>query len=198
MQKPLRQLINKAAIARVVLVFIASYLIALLLWILIKDQYCYTVAFVTSKVAAGMKSAKVEDLTFAQGVVTVLFSPLKEQTQFLAHVPIKTTYTFNAPLTLAIMACLYPFIRRRPRAYGEACLILIGVHLLYVFSLEMKELTEAFMAKGIEPLSKPEMYAYQFLWTFTRSLIIRFEPFLIGFYMYMRFAERPAGKTSAA
>ena len=196
MQKPLKQLINKTAIFRIVLIFIASYLVSLLFWILVKDQYCYTIAFVTSKVVAGLKGAKVEDVVFEEKMVTATFSPWQGRTHFLVHVPIKTSYTFNAPLTIAIMACLYVFIRRRRRAYGEAFLILIGVHFLYVFSLEMKQITEVFMKEGIEPLNKPEMYAYQFLWSFTRSMIIRFEPFLIGFYMYMRFAERPSEKSS--
>jgi len=196
MQKTLKQLINKSTIFKVILVFIGSYLISLLFWILVKDQYCYTLAFVTSKVVAGLKGAKVEDVTFEQGLVKATFSPWQGRKHVLVNVPIKTSYTFNAPLTIAIMACLYGFIRRRRRAYGEAFLILISVHFLYVFSLEMKQITEIFMKEGIEPLNKPEMYAYQFLWSFTRSMIIRFEPFLIGFYMYMRFAERSSEKSS--
>jgi hypothetical protein len=60
----------------------------------------------------------------------------------------------------------------------------------------MKQITEAFMKAGIEKMNKPEAYTYQFLWIFTRSMIIRFEPFLIGFYMYMRFAERSSEKSA--
>ena len=196
MQRPLKQLLNKSVIFRIILIFIGSYLISLLLWILVKDQYCYTLAFVTSKVVAGLKDAKVEDVTFEQGQVNATFSPLEGRTPLLVKVPIPTSYTFNAPLTAAIMACLYMFIRRRTRAYGEALLILLGVHFLYVFSLEMKQITEIFMKAGIEKMNRPEVYTYQFLWIFTRSMIIRFEPFLIGFYIYMRFAERPSEKIS--
>jgi hypothetical protein len=196
MQRPLKALINKSAIFRIILIFIAAYIVALLLWILVRDQYCYTLAFVTSKIVAGLKGAKVEEVTFEGGLVKATFSPLEGRKTLLIKVPIQTNYTFNAPLTAAIMACLYMFIRRRTRAYGEALLILLGVHFLYVFSLEMKQITEAFMKAGIEKMNKPEAYTYQFLWIFTRSMIIRFEPFLIGFYMYMRFAKRPSEKSA--
>ena len=198
MQKTLKQLINKSTIFRIILIFTASYLISMLLWIPVKDQYCYTLAFVTSKIVAGLKNAKVEDVTFEEGLVKATFSPLEGRTTLRLKVPIPTNYTFNAPLTAAIMACLYMFIRRRTRAYGEALIILLGVHFLYVFSLEMKQITESFMKAGIEKMNKPEAYTYQFLWIFTRSMIIRFEPFLIGFYMYMRFADRPSEKRSIA
>lgn len=196
MQRPLKQLINKSAILRIVLIFIASYLISLLLWILVKDQYCYTLAYVTSKVVAGLKDAKVEAVTFEERLVKATFSSLEGRRSLLVDIPIQTNYTFNAPLTMAIMACFYLFIGRKMRAYAEVFLILLCVHFLYVFSLEMKQITETFMRAGIEKVNKPEAYTYQFLWIFTRSMIIRFEPFLIGFYMYMRFVERPSGKIS--
>lgn len=65
--------------------------------------------------------------------------------------------------------------------------MLLLVHLLYVFSLESKELTDVFAARGIEKMGGPLMVFYQFLWSFTDNMVIRFEPFLIGFYIFMRF-----------
>ena len=109
-------------------------------------------------------------------------------------VPI-STYTFNTPLTVGILAALYPFISRRARAYGEALIMLFGVHLLFVFSLAAKELTEIFMSQGLVSPSILRTAAYQFLWGFVDNMAIRFEPFLLGFYVFLRFrrAQETAG-----
>jgi len=190
MRKALKQLIHKSAVLKIIFIFLVSYTISLLLWIQVKDTYCYTIALVTSKIVGGLKNARLEDIVVEGDVVKATFRPLEGKTGMLVHVSIPTNYTFNLPLTLAIMASLYLFITRRRRAYGEAFLILLGVHFLYVFSSEMKEMTEVFMNTGIQKVNKPVAYTYQFLWVFTRSMIIRFEPFLIGFYMYIRFSHR--------
>jgi hypothetical protein len=124
------------------------------------------------------------------GIIQATFSPLKRKTDILIDIPVKTSsYTFNAPLTLAIMATLYPFIKRKKRAYGEALLILLIVHILYVFSLEAKDLTGVLIGRDLETASKLHIAAYQFLWGFTDNMVIRFEPFLIGFYIFVRFRK---------
>jgi hypothetical protein len=87
------------------------------------------------------------------------------------------------------MSSLFIYIRKRWRAYSEALLLLLFVHLLYVFSLEVKELTDIFVNVGFESENEVRIFAYQFLWSFTDNMVIRFEPFLIGFYMYIRFKK---------
>jgi hypothetical protein len=87
------------------------------------------------------------------------------------------------------MGALYFVLKRRKRAYGEALAILVSVHFLYVFSLDTKELTEVFMDRGLEAHSVPRLFVYQFLWGFIDNMVIRFEPFLIGFYMFLRFRK---------
>ena len=87
------------------------------------------------------------------------------------------------------MVILSPLSHRSWTAYGQAFLILLGVHLLYVFSLEANSLTNALIQRGLETMSKPGLVFYQFLWEFTNNMVIRFEPFLIGFYVFIRFRE---------
>lgn len=188
MQEPLKKPFPKLLILKTILIFLASYFILLIAWIQVKDTYGYVITFVGSEFVAELKDAKLEEISQEKGIIQATFSPLKNKSGILIDVPIKTSsYTFNAPLTLAIMASLYPFIRRRTRAYAEAILILLIVHFLFVFSLEAKQLTEIFMDRGIERISIPRLSVYQFLWGFTDNMVIRFEPFLIGFYMFIRF-----------
>lgn len=175
---------------KAVLIFFVSYVIFLVIWVQVKNYYSQGITFAASKIVAGIKGARLEEIIQKKDYIQATFSPLR-QDEILIDIPVKTSsYTFNAPLTFAIMASLYLFITRRKRAYAEAVLILIGVHLLYVFSLEAKELTDVFIDRRIEAINKLHIFAYEFLWSFTDNMVIRFEPFLIGFYMFARFKTR--------
>lgn len=156
-----------------------------------KDYYGYTVTFIASELMPLIKQVHFEELREEKGLIQATFSrPVKPQGDLLIDVPIKTSsYTFNVPLTFGIMSALFPFIRKRWKAYGEALLILFGVHLIYVFSLEANSLTNILVERGLETASKPRLLAYQFLWEFTNNMVIRFEPFLIGFYIFIRFRK---------
>lgn len=178
----------KAAALRAVAVFLVSYFLFLGLWIFVKDYYGMAVVFAASKAAAGVKDAKLEEMKSEQGTVEATFSHLRTGPEVLIDIPLKTsTYTFNAPLTFAIVAALSLFIRRRPRAVLEASFILLAIHLLYVFSREVKELTDVFISRGIETGGGIGTVLSQFLWSFTDNMVIRFEPFLIGIYLFIRF-----------
>jgi hypothetical protein len=165
-----------------------SYLISLVLWLQVKDTYGYMTTFFASKVAAGLKNARLEEITREKDIIQAIFSPLTNQSAFLVTITLRTSsYTYNAPLTLAIMASLYPFLKRRKRAYLEAALLLQMVHFLYVFSLEARQLTGVFVEKGIEGSSILKSALYLYLWGFIDNMVIRFEPFLIGFCAFIRF-----------
>lgn len=193
MQKAKKQQQYKKVIFKTVCTFVISYLIFLILWIQVKDYYGRGILFIASHLITGIKDVTFEEITEEKNkdFIQATFSPLRYGSNILIDIPVKTSsYTFNAPLTFAIMASLYLFIRKKGRAYGETFLILFFVHLLYVFSFEAKELTRVFIERGLEAVSKPRIFAYQFLWSFTDNMVIRFEPFLIGFYMFIRFRKK--------
>lgn len=180
----------KARVLTAVLLFIVSYLIFLLLWIQVKDYYGKAVTHAVSQVMTVVTDVSYEGISQSGGVIQATFAPLRHKSQLLLDIPVKTSsYTFNMPLTIAIISALGPFIAKRGRAYTEAMLILLMVHLLYVFSLQAKELTETFIRLGYESTNRPRLFLFQFLWTFTDNMVIRFEPFLIGFYVFVRFRK---------
>lgn len=168
------------------LIFLLSFGISFILWLQVKDSYGYMITLVVSKLVAGVKNAKLDMITPGKDSIHIMFSSLKANLFVNMSVKI-STYTFNVPLTLAIMASLHPYILRRKRAYAEAGLILLLVHILYVFFREARPLTEIFMSKGVEVFSATKLYVYNFFYEFTGSMVIRFEPFLIGFYLFIRF-----------
>ena len=167
--------LHKGIAFKTVLVFLVSYLLFLMLWIQIKDTYARGVTFTASKLAAGIKNVKLEEITEERGVIQATFSPLRLGSDMLVDITMKTSsYTFNAPLTFGIMTAMYQFISNRKRAYGEALLILLSVHLLYVFSYEAKTLTDVLIERGLEKTSMPRIFFYQLLWGFTDNMVIRF------------------------
>ncbi len=182
---------HRRVVLRTALLFLAAYLVSLAVWIPVKGQYGYAMTVVSSRLVAGLKDAKLEEIAAGKDVIQATFSPYRKRSDILVDIPVPiSAYTFNAPLTFGIMAALYPLIGRRPRAYGEALAMLLFVHFLFVFSLEAKELTQVFMSRGIAAPSQPRLMFYQFIWSFTDNMVIRFEPFLIGFYVYMRFGTK--------
>jgi len=179
--------LHKKTVLRTVLIFLGSYLVFMLLWIQVKDTYAQGITHVASKIAAGIKGAKFERMQPHRDEIELTFSPLR-QSRMLIDIPVKTSsYTFNAPLTFAIVTTVCPFIRRRARATIEVLIVLVSVHLLYVTSLETKLLTEVLTNRGVEAGGSLSTLFYEFLWSFTDNMVIRFEPFLIGFYMFLRF-----------
>lgn len=183
---------RKHSVAAAVVIFLLVYFSGLFVWIKAKNYYGYAVSFTASKIATGLKDVKFDAIKKEGDVIRATFSPVTGNTGMLIDIPVVTSnYTFNVPLTFAVMAGLYLFLRRRKKAYAEALLILIGVHLLYVLSFDMRELTEILMNRGFETVSRFQIAMYQFLWGFIDNMVIRFEPFLIGFYMFIRF-RKPA------
>lgn len=186
--------LRKPSVAVAVVIFLLVYFAGLFLWIRAKNYYGYGITFAASEIVTGIKDVKFDSIERKGDVVRATFAPVTGNTGMLIDIPVQTSnYTFNAPLTFAVMAGLYLFLRRRKKAYAEAILILLCVHLLYVFSFDMKELTEILMNRGFETVSRLQIAAYQFLWGFTDNMVIRFEPFLIGFYMFIRF-RKPAAE----
>ncbi|MDA8077661.1 MAG: hypothetical protein M0Z79_01865 [Nitrospiraceae bacterium] len=190
---------HKLVALRTAILFLSVYLVSLAVWIPVKDRYGYAITVIASKLAAGLKDARLEEITADKDIIQTTFSPYRKRSGVLVDIPVPVSaYTFNAPLTFGIMAALYPFISRRARAYGEALVMLLFVHFLFVFSLEAKELTQVFMSRGIVALSLPRLMLYQFLWSFVDNMVIRFEPFLIGFYVYVRFGAKGAAEGGPA
>jgi hypothetical protein len=189
MRETIQRLRHKGTACRAVIIFLVAYPIFLVSWIQVKDYYGTAVTVTASKLLTLVADVSYEGSSRAGDAIEVTFSPLSRR-DMLIDIPVKTSsYTFNAPLTFALMATLWLFLRKRGKAYTEAFLILLGVHFLYVFSLETKTLTEMLIQRGVERENDIRLFFSQFLWSFTDNMVIRFEPFLIGFYMFIRFGR---------
>lgn len=190
MQRTLKQSITESPILRSALVFLLAYVVMSVLWLQIKDSYGYGVTFIASKIVAGVKGARLEELSSEKGTLAASFSSVKGGRDSVTEVTIKVSpysYSFSVPLTLSLLITLSPFIKRKKRAYSEALLIFFLFHLLNVFFSETLQLTNVFMTKGIEKASVARLSIYQFLWGITDYASISFAPFLVVFYTFLRF-----------
>jgi hypothetical protein len=97
-----------------------------------------------------------------------------------------SAYAFNIPLTFALIVSLLPFFQWRKRTYLEACVILAAIHVLFVYSFFCVKIYESVIKTGLAPHSSVKQFILEFLWTFTDNLIIRFEPFLMVAYLWIR------------
>ncbi|MDA8433737.1 MAG: hypothetical protein M0Z60_12370 [Nitrospiraceae bacterium] len=189
MRETIQELRHKGTAFKAVVIFLVAYPVFLVSWIQVKDYYGTAVTVTASKLLTLVADVTYESFERTGDTVEVTYSPLSRP-NMLVDIPIKTSsYTFNAPLTFALMATLWLFLKKKPRAYGEALIILLCVHFLYVFSLESKTLTETLIQQGAAPKSDLRLFVTQFFWSFTDNMVIRFEPFLIGFYMFIRFRK---------
>jgi len=188
MQLRLQQPTTKSRVLKAVIIFSLAYLILLVLWLQLKDTYVYGVTLVASKFVAEVKDAQLEEVTKERNVIKASFRSSKGEKDFSVVLPVRIdAYTSNLPLTLSILASLSPFIRRRKRAYTEALLLLLIFHLLYVFLGETLQLTNTFMANGIEKGSFVRLSVYHFLWGVTEYASMSFFPFLLVTYIFVRF-----------
>lgn len=179
--KPLfRSVLIKAS-----LIFIVAYIISLVVWLGVKAYYGMAITTIASHAITLIKNVDVVSILRKGDIISVGFIPQKYGVTILKttiEVPI-SNYTFNAPLTFAIMAAFYPFLKRK-WIYLEAILILVVVHFLFVFSMEGEKLSAALETQGYEKGGTTSQLFWEFLWGFINNMVVRFEPFLIGAYLY--------------
>lgn len=187
MLRTIKQPINKGVILKTSLIFLSAYIVSLLLWIQVKDIYSYGIINIAARMVSLIKEVEFDEVKrIAPDVIRASFRPLRHNAGLVIDIPVKTSvYTFNVPLTFGIMAALFPFVRRR--AYIDGLLLLIAAHLITIFLSETAQLTMALAAKSFESTGAFSMAVYQFLWVFSEEMVIKFVPFLIGFYMFIRF-----------
>ncbi len=181
--------LNRSVIIKTAIIFIAAYALSLAIWLItpIEDYYGLVITKVASYFISMLKGLDITEIVKNKDIISVGFIPDK---QGLTQI-IKTTidvptgnYAFNVPLTLAIMAAFYPFIKNK-WLYLEALLILVFVHFLFVFSLEGQKITAVLSDRGFEAASGFTIFFWEFLWGFVDNMVVRFEPFLIGAYLFL-------------
>lgn len=174
-----------------VAVFVLSYPLLLALWIQAKPFYGLAVTEVGARLAAAAMGVRVEQVRLAEQFTSVTFAcPILLQgaiQEMLIDLKLAaSTYSFNVPLTVALVLALLAPLGWDLRALAEALVIVIIVHLLYVSSFCALQIFRQLVTSGIKAPSNTIQFALEFLWNFTDNMIIRFEPFLVAVYLWLR------------
>ncbi len=191
MHRILNKILHKPTVITTIFSFLTSFAIFLTLLTYVKSQYSYTLTYISSEIASKIKDVKLmKVIENGTDFLLVNFISLKEISPVIFQAKINTIFTFTLPITLAIFVALLPYLEKRIRATIEVIIILISIHILYIVSHELYELTKFLIYREIEQPRKFPFYFYQYLSVFAKAMIIRFEPFLVGLYIYLRFRRK--------
>ncbi|KJR41059.1 membrane protein [Candidatus Magnetoovum chiemensis] len=182
-----------------IFIFILTYFIFFHLWMSVKNPYGKAVALFASRITAFLKDVELKELVPKDETVKVSFTPHRHiLKKSLVLTIVVSSYTFNAPLTFAVMACFLPELIKKYyksqkkklfttilKLYLAAVLILIVIHILYVFLFEAFHVSNLMVSQGFEDPARPAFVIWQALWLICDNLIIRYEPFIIGIYLYI-------------
>jgi hypothetical protein len=171
--------------------FLFSYIIYLLVWVQIKPYYGNILVHMGAPLAAWTTGARVDRITQGKEVADVNFLYYAETSEGSGDISLAvkvsvSNYSFNVPLTFALITGLFVVFRWRLGSLTEACLILVLVHLSYIYFLCTLQIFYQLAMGQIATPAKWVQFLIQFLWGFTDNLIIRFEPFLIAVYLWLR------------
>ncbi len=184
-----------------VLTFAVVYVISLLLWIQVKPYYGYLLAQVGARPAGWTTGLKVETIRIDQKDVVVSFAGpvLTKQglDEMVADLKIHVAqFSYNVPLTIALVAGLFPFFHWRKRYVLEISAILVFVHLIFIYLFCTQQLFYGFWKSGMRAHSSSfQQFILEFSWAFTQNLVIPFEPFLVAVYLWLRGREKSDSKT---
>lgn len=176
---------------RGILIFVVTFPICLVLWLSVKDYYgifviksasffvdsvfdTYTTFFEHNKDIVEIE--KVKHFFLKDGKIADLSLAVKIKI---------SSFTFNFPLTSALILGLIPLVKITRRHIFLVVTVLFCVHLLYVFSFMGLQEYNYHLKAGILPQSSFKKLLWDFTWTFTDNLFIRFEPFLAPIYLYL-------------
>ena len=186
----------KRKIATSLLLFLVAYFSILAVWLQVKSYYGYGIAQLGVRLATVTGDTRIKSISRSGDVIQATLERKVWSSRNLteAEIPLSiriSTYTFNVPITFAIMAALRPFIRWPWKILVEAGIILAVIHLLYVVFFTIRFSQAALSESGfiaMPPLSF--RLGVQFMWLFIENMVLRFEPFLVAVYIYFRQASR--------
>ncbi len=184
-----------------ILIFLLVYPLFLVVWIKVKSYYGYGMAHVGVYLSASTMGSSVKEIVVdKEDAKITLIRPFYKGLD-LADLVIEiklsvSKYSFNVPLSLALITALFPLFRWRRRSLIEVVMILLSIHLLYIYSFCCLQQYYLFLQAGIKSQATVSQFFWEFLWGFTDNMVIRFEPFLLVIYLWFK-NQRFSGKQEA-
>jgi len=172
------------------LVFLILYPITLFLWLQVKGYYSQVIVRIGADLSAWAMGVEVEKIVYGQedSLVTFVRSIYTNRgfNDLLLDIKLSVSgYSFNVPLTLSLTVALFYLYKWRKRVFLEIVAILASIHLLAVYSYCSLQIFKQLLNPEPKFFSKVLLFSLEFTWTFADAFIIKFEPFLIGVYLWL-------------
>lgn len=169
-------------VLKITLIFFSSYLLFYFLWLEVKDYYGLAFTWTASYLFAFFNDASFEALTRDSDIIRAFFRPFGTfQNRFFGievHVP---EFTNSIPVTFAIMAAAYPFLKRKGMFF-YALTVFFAIDVLWVFFRECEGLSPYLANFRFEEASAFFLLSSQYA--------IMSMPFFTGFYMVLLIKQR--------
>jgi len=178
----------KSHLISTLIIFIFSFVFFIFVWFFVNDYYEMAISYIASHLIPVFKEVSISFIKMRENLIQVVFVPKAEGwgTHFSINISIQNYYyTFSIPLTLAIMASFYRYLRIK-KIYLEAIIILIMFHIFFVFFLEWYKVTFELMRYGLEKFNTTKINIGLYIQTFMVVITVKIVPFLIGVYLFVR------------
>ncbi len=176
---------TKGKVITALIIFLAVYAVALTVWLKVKIPYGHLIDSIGAHLASislDMDFTRLEPASNGEELISVRRAVVTVRGIADLTVDQKIiidNYSFNMPLTAALMASFFWFFRWKWYTFAEGAVLITAGHLLYVYSYLMLNFKTALIQMGAEPATWASPLVWQFLWSFADNLVIRFEPFLV-------------------
>lgn len=178
------------------LVFVVSYALFLAVWVKVRTYYGHPMNFLAAQLAAFSLNIDVEAVKkSATSKEKITMTKPIATTRGLADLVVDQTvdinnYTFNVPLTAALLVACLLFMRWPWYILIEGLLIIMSGHLLYVYSYLMLNFQKVLANLTGMKISWLREIFWEFAWAFADNLVIRFEPFLVVVIIWLLYGKR--------
>lgn len=187
---------TKRKISISLFLFCISYVLFLLFWLQVKNHYGRALTIAASQITSTVKDIDFKFIEEEKDDIKSVFFIFREGKGwrlFVAGSADTSIYTFNTPLTLAIIITLFYLTKRRKKVFFEAILILFLFHLFFIVLLQIESISWFMVQEGLEKANLLNRALWPYLWLFFFEAVRLFEPFLLGAYVYLR-ANQPSLK----
>lgn len=178
------------------LVFVVSYALFLTIWVKVRTYYGYPMDFFAAQLTALSLNIDVEAIEkIATSKEKITMTKSIATARGIADIVVDQTvdinnYTFNVPLTAALLVACLIFMRWPWYSLIEGLFIIMSGHLLYLYSYFMLNFQKVLINLTGMKVSWFRQRFWEFAWAFADNLVIRFEPFLVVVIIWLLYGKR--------
>jgi hypothetical protein len=177
---------NSRPLLKASLIFVISWLLFVALWVRINDRYCMELTKIATFLTTKVERVDLITLEMKSNTIVAELRPQRAGARILIynyHLP--GLLSFTAPLTLAMIAAFWPFMKRKLVCI-EALVILLIANTLVIFCQEADQVSFGMMQLGYSPISSFTDHVGNILSLFMTFMGTYLTPFLIGVILYLR------------